>query len=307
MQNCLLVFLFLLVGIKAGTKYLVKTGGTSNTTTTPRSRLNNRLSPESGVVNCGGHTAPTCKDCPGGHGESYCNGECSWRYGFCLKHPFDGFNIRFDTATKGNEIDNEWKESVPDCIDYCRGNSACNYWMHTRRLDCYLYRNIDESKTKQWNGYTSGFIGNRYGEPKCPPTKPREGSSCNLESGKKCPYEKAFCCGKVLPDAYHHNAECINGKWSVYRNIIDCTDCNEGRCELDRDTAYYRNNVYPFDWQRSLPECVKSCKRKRYCKYFSYYHSERRCFYKSRKSGRKGNRPGFTSGSRNCDERSIQW
>jgi len=34
------------------------------------------------VINCGGHTAPTCSDCPyqngRNYGESWCNGECSW-------------------------------------------------------------------------------------------------------------------------------------------------------------------------------------------------------------------------------------
>ena len=29
-------------------------------------------------VNCGGHTANTCADCPEGNGEVWCNGECQW-------------------------------------------------------------------------------------------------------------------------------------------------------------------------------------------------------------------------------------
>lgn len=29
-------------------------------------------------VSCGGHYAPTCADCPGGFGASYCNGVCRW-------------------------------------------------------------------------------------------------------------------------------------------------------------------------------------------------------------------------------------
>ena len=29
-------------------------------------------------VRCGGHSAPTCSDCPQGHGAAWCNGECEW-------------------------------------------------------------------------------------------------------------------------------------------------------------------------------------------------------------------------------------
>jgi len=35
-------------------------------------------------VDCGGHHAPTCADCPQGHGEGWCNGECRWRRGRCV-------------------------------------------------------------------------------------------------------------------------------------------------------------------------------------------------------------------------------
>ena len=34
--------------------------------------------PLGGTVNCGGHTATSCGDCPQGNGQSWCNGECSW-------------------------------------------------------------------------------------------------------------------------------------------------------------------------------------------------------------------------------------
>ena len=29
-------------------------------------------------VGCGNHRASTCKECPQGHGASWCNGECNW-------------------------------------------------------------------------------------------------------------------------------------------------------------------------------------------------------------------------------------
>jgi len=34
-------------------------------------------------VSCGNHFAHSCADCPQGHGESWCNGECVWRRGKC--------------------------------------------------------------------------------------------------------------------------------------------------------------------------------------------------------------------------------
>ena len=30
------------------------------------------------AVSCGGHTAPSCAECPNGHGASHCNGDCRW-------------------------------------------------------------------------------------------------------------------------------------------------------------------------------------------------------------------------------------
>jgi len=35
-------------------------------------------------VSCGGHYAATCAECPQGNGESWCNGECSWRGNECV-------------------------------------------------------------------------------------------------------------------------------------------------------------------------------------------------------------------------------
>lgn len=39
---------------------------------------------EASVV-CGGHKAPSCDQCPQGHGASWCNGECEWRGGTCAR------------------------------------------------------------------------------------------------------------------------------------------------------------------------------------------------------------------------------
>lgn len=37
------------------------------------------------VVNCGGHTAPSCAKCPQGNGEAWCNGECQWFNNECVE------------------------------------------------------------------------------------------------------------------------------------------------------------------------------------------------------------------------------
>ncbi|KAL7481203.1 hypothetical protein ACHAW6_006880 [Cyclotella cf. meneghiniana] len=36
-------------------------------------------------VRCGGHNAPSCDQCPQGHGAGWCNGECEWRDGACTR------------------------------------------------------------------------------------------------------------------------------------------------------------------------------------------------------------------------------
>jgi len=38
-------------------------------------------------VSCGNHEALSCKDCPQGHGESYCNGDCMWVENECKAKP----------------------------------------------------------------------------------------------------------------------------------------------------------------------------------------------------------------------------
>ena len=36
-------------------------------------------------MQCGGHEAPTCDQCPQGNGESWCNGQCEWRDEECAR------------------------------------------------------------------------------------------------------------------------------------------------------------------------------------------------------------------------------
>ena len=42
------------------------------------------------LVSCGGHSASGCSQCPLGHGESWCNGDCSWNHtsSVCFQSPW---------------------------------------------------------------------------------------------------------------------------------------------------------------------------------------------------------------------------
>ena len=35
-------------------------------------------------VSCGGHEAPSCKECTQGNGASWCNGDCEWSNDECV-------------------------------------------------------------------------------------------------------------------------------------------------------------------------------------------------------------------------------
>merc|ERR1712142_814994 len=104
-----------------------------------------------------------------------------------------------------------------------------------------------------------------------------------------------ICKTMTMKEYERKDRNCVSGTRA-------CRGASHGQCELDRDTAYFGNNIYEADRQWSLSECIKSCKSKRYCKFFSYHHATRKCHYKSQKSGSKGNARGYTSGSRDCDE-----
>ena len=42
------------------------------------------LAPSSSEVVCGGHTAPSCAECPRQHGEEWCHVDCKWVFGSCV-------------------------------------------------------------------------------------------------------------------------------------------------------------------------------------------------------------------------------
>lgn len=55
----------------------------SDTTTTVTQATISTMEIDSSDVICGSHRAATCAECPQGHGESWCNGECFWEDNTC--------------------------------------------------------------------------------------------------------------------------------------------------------------------------------------------------------------------------------
>merc|ERR1712142_293017 len=105
-----------------------------------------------------------------------------------------------------------------------------------------------------------------------------------------------LCKTMAMREYEREDRNCVSGTRA-------CKGASHGQCELDRNTAYFTayDNVTQPDRQRSLSECIKSCKSKRYCKFFSYHHATGKCYYKTRKSGSKGYRQG-----RRCEEEICQ-
>jgi len=106
-----------------------------------------------------------------------------------------------------------------------------------------------------------------------------------------------LCKTMAMREYEREDRNCVSGTRA-------CKGASHGQCELDRNTAYFTayDNVSEPDRQRSLSECIKSCKSKRYCKFFSYHHATGECYYKTRKSGSVYFSIGYTSGSRDCYE-----
>jgi len=66
-------------------------------------------------VSCGNHPAPSCGECPQGNGAAWCNGDCTWRNGQCVK-------------VKVQAVVDCGNHPAPSCGECPRGNGAawCN-------------------------------------------------------------------------------------------------------------------------------------------------------------------------------------
>ena len=85
----------------------------------------------SGVVSCGSHEAPSCAECPQGHGEEWCNGACTWVEEECCGQGECGQLTKEERKEEWNQegkAKEEWNQkgepfSGADTIDLVRARS----------------------------------------------------------------------------------------------------------------------------------------------------------------------------------------
>jgi len=69
----------------------------------------------SGEVTCGAHRAPSCAQCPQGHGASWCHNDCLWNFGVCVnREKFKQAQVGHGNLKCGSGI-REW--NTLDCFD----------------------------------------------------------------------------------------------------------------------------------------------------------------------------------------------
>merc|ERR1712193_25117 len=97
------------------------------------------------TVNCGGHKAASCKDCPQGNGAAWCNGDCTWKStlfsGECIPKP-----VVEDAVNCGGH-------KAASCAA-CPGSNGAE-WCNG---DCYWSKGscITKPATINWIIYTEG-------------------------------------------------------------------------------------------------------------------------------------------------------
>ena len=70
------------------------------------------------TVNCGGHNAETCQDCPQGNGKYWCNGECQWRDNQCQGNSLQDYKDLIGFALAKDPCHCESNDS--DCWNLCK-------------------------------------------------------------------------------------------------------------------------------------------------------------------------------------------
>lgn len=63
------------------------------------------------LVTCGSHYAPTCEECPRGHGMAWCNGDCSWKNGKCVDSKAAATTTTTTTTTTARKKDRAPKKT----------------------------------------------------------------------------------------------------------------------------------------------------------------------------------------------------
>ena len=83
------------------------------------------------IVSCGSHEAASCAECPQGHGEEWCNGDCTWVEERCCRQGECGQLTKEERKEEWNQegkAKEEWNQkgepfSGADTIDLVRARS----------------------------------------------------------------------------------------------------------------------------------------------------------------------------------------
>merc|ERR1712142_455182 len=164
----------------------------------------------------------TCE--AGGEAKVQCKGKCPCDKGKCEC-----------------ECINPWKNNnfykhIGDPANTCKYEGFCY-------VNCKCKRHCPDKKRKKHKKRC-------YSKTACPPpgpgdhkncpiSKPKNGSRCKVNSGKRCDYEPVSCCGKIVPNLYHQSAMCKNGKWEVVSQLVSCEDCGKEECLKKCSKGYY--------------------------------------------------------------------
>merc|ERR1712038_354611 len=131
-------------------------------------------------VKCGGHYASSCSSCPQGNGESWCNGDCTWRSGRCVSKSSSGGGRSISGRStppapnlytscsdkqkaKYQTLQSAWDDCVKDSsctgvIDYDCDNDnyrLCYGQPRPSSSDTCIYRNSGKSSSSESSGSTN--------------------------------------------------------------------------------------------------------------------------------------------------------
>merc|ERR1712142_791008 len=182
----------------------------------------------------------TCE--AGGEAKVQCKGKCPCDKGKCEC-----------------ECINPWKNNnfykhIGDPANTCKYEGFCY-------VNCKCKRHCPDKKRKKHKKRC-------YSKTACPPpgpgehkscpiSKPKNGSRCKVNSGKRCNYEPVSCCGKIVPNLYHQSAMCKNGKWEVVSQLVSCEDCGKEEC-LKKCSKGYHPKVCGSDG-KEYNKCTIKC------------------------------------------------
>jgi len=97
------------------------------------------------LVSCGSHSARACEWCSQGHGENWCNGDCTWKNGRCVEpgNPLCGYGFHShvqeccsssDPCGEGQGDCDKDSECVGSLV--CGRNNCNKQAFPSRKTDC---------------------------------------------------------------------------------------------------------------------------------------------------------------------------